>query len=447
MPGDDVDHVLRRELDLSAVRFPLGDPEPNPFIRFRAFLHAYHVAIAGGLSDEEFCSTRAAARPAGGAPSTGTASRSRPSPAATSSATSSASRRGAASGSRTRRGTSPARTRPGTCSACCSTSRWPSGSGWPTRSRRPDLAIASCGNAALAAAVVAAAGGRTLHVFVPVDAEPAVLARLEELGAHVTVCPREPRGRRRSDGSAAPAGDRGGRAPVHLPGEPERARRRGRRDARLRDRGRPRRRRHDRRPPRRAGRRRCARERVRRGAAGGCRARRRSPRRPASTRCRPRVPGRCGAPSTPSSPVARAPTPDDDPQRARATRLTTARSSCGRGRASPTASPTASSTTRPTTGWRVVEGMLATGGGPLVVDEETLAEANALALETTADPGRPHRLRRPRRPARPARRPGRVSADERVAVLFTGAIRPHTPTGRNRDEELSRARHPVAQGL
>ena len=54
--GDDVDHVLRRDLDLSAVRFPVGDPEPNPFIRYRAFLRAYHVALAGGLSDDEFCS-------------------------------------------------------------------------------------------------------------------------------------------------------------------------------------------------------------------------------------------------------------------------------------------------------------------------------------------------------------------------------------------------------
>ncbi len=58
--------------------------------------------------------------------------------------------------------------------------------------RRRDLAIASCGNAALAAAVVAAAGGRTLRVFVPADADPVVLERLARLGAHVTVCPREP---------------------------------------------------------------------------------------------------------------------------------------------------------------------------------------------------------------------------------------------------------------
>ena len=55
---------------------------------------------------------------------------------------------------------------------------------------RPPLAIASCGNAALAAAVVAAAGRRPLRVFVPVDADPAIVRRLEELGAGVEVCPR-----------------------------------------------------------------------------------------------------------------------------------------------------------------------------------------------------------------------------------------------------------------
>ena len=57
---------------------------------------------------------------------------------------------------------------------------------------RPHLAIASCGNAALAAAVVAAAGHRVLEVFVPVDADPVVVARLKDLDARVTVCPREP---------------------------------------------------------------------------------------------------------------------------------------------------------------------------------------------------------------------------------------------------------------
>jgi threonine synthase len=56
---------------------------------------------------------------------------------------------------------------------------------------RPDLAIASCGNAALAAGVVARAAGRTLRVFVPTWADESVIARLEALDAKITVCPRE----------------------------------------------------------------------------------------------------------------------------------------------------------------------------------------------------------------------------------------------------------------
>ena len=55
---------------------------------------------------------------------------------------------------------------------------------------RPPLAIASCGNAALAAAVVAAAERWPLTVYVPTFAEEAVVDRLRELGATVEVCPR-----------------------------------------------------------------------------------------------------------------------------------------------------------------------------------------------------------------------------------------------------------------
>ena len=40
------------------------------------------------------------------------------------------------------------------------------------------LAIASCGNAALAAAVVARAAARPLEVFIPTTADPKVVARL-----------------------------------------------------------------------------------------------------------------------------------------------------------------------------------------------------------------------------------------------------------------------------
>ncbi len=72
--------------------------------------------------------------------------------------------------------------------------RRPAGEG--LRARR--LAIASCGNAALAAAVLARAADWPLDVFIPPDAEPAVVARLTELGAAITVC------RRRDDESGDP---------------------------------------------------------------------------------------------------------------------------------------------------------------------------------------------------------------------------------------------------
>lgn len=53
------------------------------------------------------------------------------------------------------------------------------------------LAIASCGNAALAAAVVARAARRRLRVFVPPWAEAPVVARLTALGAELVTCPRQ----------------------------------------------------------------------------------------------------------------------------------------------------------------------------------------------------------------------------------------------------------------
>ncbi|MEM9459196.1 MAG: pyridoxal-phosphate dependent enzyme [Myxococcota bacterium] len=58
---------------------------------------------------------------------------------------------------------------------------------------RPPLAIASCGNAALAAGVVAAAAGWPLEVFVPPQASPSTVERLRSLGATVTPCPRDGR--------------------------------------------------------------------------------------------------------------------------------------------------------------------------------------------------------------------------------------------------------------
>ena len=53
------------------------------------------------------------------------------------------------------------------------------------------LAIASCGNAALAAAVIARAADWPLDVFIPPDASAAVVGRLKELGAEIAVCARQ----------------------------------------------------------------------------------------------------------------------------------------------------------------------------------------------------------------------------------------------------------------
>lgn len=59
-------------------------------------------------------------------------------------------------------------------------------------SQRPPLAIASCGNAALAAATLAAAVSWPIRVFVPASANHHVTKRLAELGATVIECPRVP---------------------------------------------------------------------------------------------------------------------------------------------------------------------------------------------------------------------------------------------------------------
>ncbi len=53
------------------------------------------------------------------------------------------------------------------------------------------LAIASCGNAALAAAVIARAADWPLDVFIPPDASAAVVNRLKDLGARISVCARQ----------------------------------------------------------------------------------------------------------------------------------------------------------------------------------------------------------------------------------------------------------------
>lgn len=185
---DGGDHVMTAVLDPSRVRFPTGD-DPNPFVRYRELSYAYALATSCGMDDTEYVDlVRALDRAVARVDGRGFVVTPFARHAALSAALGSASggiwvkdETGNVSGSHKGRhlmglliylevverlGLAPA--------------------------RHPDLAIASCGNAALGAAVVARAGDRRLRVFVPVSAPPSVVERLRTLEAQIVVCPREP---------------------------------------------------------------------------------------------------------------------------------------------------------------------------------------------------------------------------------------------------------------
>jgi threonine synthase len=184
--GDDIDHVLRRELDRSALSFPADSDDENPFLRYRTLLHAYHA----GLEDGEFSSL---VRRLDDAVASVDGHGFRITPFVRSEELS--NELGFSSG-----GGVWVKDETGNVSGSHKARHLFGVLLWLetadrlglTDGERRDLAIASCGNAALAAAVVAAAGERRLRVFVPVDAEAPVLKRLEELGALISVCERRP---------------------------------------------------------------------------------------------------------------------------------------------------------------------------------------------------------------------------------------------------------------
>jgi threonine synthase len=176
---------MTRVLDATTVAWPTGS-EPNPFIRYRTLSHVYHLARRHGMTDDGYVELvgdldRSVARVDGRG---FTVTPFTPQPALAERAAVAdlwvKDETGNVSGSHKGRHlmgllillevverTGLARRDPG----------------------RP-LAIASCGNAALAAAVVARAGDRPLDVFVPTWAEATIVSRLEDLGANVRVVPR-----------------------------------------------------------------------------------------------------------------------------------------------------------------------------------------------------------------------------------------------------------------
>jgi threonine synthase len=193
--GDDVDHVLRRRLDAALAGPPgawaevFADPEPDPFRRFRRLLQSYQQARAGGLGDGDFARL-VADLDAAVAAVDGRGFRETPF------APSDALRRALGVGELWVKdetgnvaGSHKGRHLMGVALWLALAERLGGPPGWGREHR---LAIASCGNAALAAAVVARAAGRPLEVFIPPWADPGVLARLGALGAGLTVCRRSP---------------------------------------------------------------------------------------------------------------------------------------------------------------------------------------------------------------------------------------------------------------
>jgi threonine synthase len=186
--GDDIDHVLRRRLG-DDVGFADDDAEPQPFVRFRQRFHAYHVARANGVSDDGYeelvrSLDRMIARVAG----TGFGE----TPFGRSDQLSSALGFSGSGGVWVKdetgnvSGSHKGRHLMGVLIWLAVAERV----GLVARDGRP-LAIASCGNAAVAAAVEARAAERPLDVFVPTWADPAVVADLETLAARIHVVPRE----------------------------------------------------------------------------------------------------------------------------------------------------------------------------------------------------------------------------------------------------------------
>lgn len=184
--GDGVDHVLRRRLDTGRLPFPKLD-EPNPFVAFRTLSHSYHLGRSWGLSDQEFVELiraldgRISQLDGHGFVRT-------PQFEAKGLARSAGWTGGLWVKDETNNvsGSHKARHMMG-LALYLEAAR---AKGLDDGSR--PLAISSCGNAALAAAVVARAAGRELEVFVPTWANPVVLERLNALGAKVATCERDP---------------------------------------------------------------------------------------------------------------------------------------------------------------------------------------------------------------------------------------------------------------
>lgn len=188
----EVDHLLTRVLrphvlpSHSELEGDFSNAEQNPFVKYRQLLWSYHSALARGLSDERFVELVRALDDAiakvDGRGFVATPFLQHP----TLARELGVSRLWVKDDTVNVAGSHKARHLMGLMLAL-EVDRALGGVGEPA-----PLAIASCGNAALAAAVVARAAARALEVFVPAEADPRVVAALERRGAELTSCLRQP---------------------------------------------------------------------------------------------------------------------------------------------------------------------------------------------------------------------------------------------------------------
>ena len=425
----DVDHVVRRHLDLSFEAWPRDD-EPRPFVRWRTLLHPYLLGRQHGVSDAELVELiarlddRVAEVDGHGF---------RVTPFARADALSDALGFSARGGIWVKdetgnvSGSHKARHLFGVLLQLEVADLL-----GLTRDPPPPLAIASCGNAALAAAVVAAAARRRLEVYVPEDASPAVLDRLGALGAWIDVCER----REGVPGDPAVAGLKvalaGGALPFTCQGDLNGLAIEGGHTLgwELAASG-------------------VGLDRVVVQVGGGALASAVAASLEEARRLRvlERVPRLDTVQTEGAWPLRRA------YRRVREHRGGLGYARLHRSRFMQPWEQVPRSVAHgilddETYDWAaVVEAMLATGGDAVVVGEQTLVHANELAHDSTGIPA-DHTGTSGLAGLLALREAGAVRDDERVAVLFTGIDRAHQQATEGRThEELLGAGHPLAQGL
>lgn len=187
-PDDDIDHVLVRHIDTKRSSFPRA-PVGNPYLDFAPLMSAWHRAQAAGMSEEDFrIGVQRLDDAVAGIDGHGFGMTPFSSVPELAQAVAPGIDLWAKDETDNVSGSHKSRHLMGVL-----VHLWLAeelglvDKGQP---RRP-LAIASCGNAALAAAVLARAARWPLLVFVPEDADMAVLTRLHSLSAEVETCPRD----------------------------------------------------------------------------------------------------------------------------------------------------------------------------------------------------------------------------------------------------------------